>query len=44
MSIAQMRAYVIEAYRGDRWKHKVNNMADRQVMAIYFRLVEARRK
>lgn len=44
MSVCQMREYVRNAYQGDRWQAKVAKMADNQIIAIYFRLIEARRK
>lgn len=36
MSIEQMKAEILKKY--PRWS-KVNTMSDRQVMAIYFRMI-----
>ena len=38
LSVDAMRNIVRTAYPGDKWKNKVNNMSDNQVMAIYFRM------
>jgi hypothetical protein len=38
MSVEQMRAYVINAYKGPSWAQKVSKMSDNQVIAIYYRL------
>lgn len=38
LSINAMRNIVREAYPGDKWQSKVDNMPDNQVMAIYFRM------
>lgn len=35
-----MRTKVRAAYSGDKWKHKVDNMPDYQIMAIYFKLIK----
>ena len=40
MTVAQMRAAVHEAYSGNGWGHKVDNMSDIQVQAVYFSLLE----
>ena len=40
MTTAQMRASVHEAYSGNGWGHKVDNMSDIQVQAVYFSLLE----
>ena len=40
MTIQQMRAAVHEAYSGNGWGRKVDNMSDVQVQAVYFSLVE----
>lgn len=41
MSIHQMRAAVANAYPGDGWASKVRNMPDKQVHAMYMRLMNA---
>lgn len=38
LSVDAMRDFVRTAYPGDKWKAKVDNMSDNQVMAIYFRM------
>ena len=38
LSVDAMRDIVRTAYPGDKWKAKVGNMSDNQVMAIYFRM------
>lgn len=40
LSVDAMRDTVRTAYPGDKWKAKVGNMPDNQVMAIYFRMVQ----
>ena len=40
MTVNQMRAWVREAYAGNGWEHKVDNMSDIQVQAVYFSLLE----
>lgn len=40
MDVNSMRDYIGDAYSGYKWKDKVENMSDRQVMAIYFRMVQ----
>jgi hypothetical protein len=35
-----MRAAVYEAYSGNGWGHKVDNMSDVQVQAVYFSMLE----
>lgn len=37
-----MRAYIIEEYRGDRWKTKVAKMSDLQVFAVYRRILASK--
>lgn len=40
MTVAQMR-YELKnhtKYSGHKWSHKIDNMSDSQVMAIYFRM------
>lgn len=36
MSVQQMRAAIYEVYPGRRWKIKVQNMPDDQVIAVYY--------
>ena len=31
-----MKEYILKMYPGEGWKHKVNSMPDRQIMAVYF--------
>lgn len=38
MTVDEMREKVGEAYRGDRWKRKVQYMPDDQIIAIFYRL------
>jgi hypothetical protein len=38
VSVDSMRNIVRTAYPGDKWKARVDNMSDNQVMAIYFRM------
>lgn len=37
MSTEQMRAAIAEVYSGPRWKRKVANMFDDQVVAVYYK-------
>ena len=37
ISVSEMRIAVSRVYSGRRWKIKVDNMSDRQVMALYYR-------
>lgn len=39
MTAAQMRCVIYDAYPGDSWHEKVNNMPDDQVVAVYFSLL-----
>lgn len=42
MSIEQMRAILMKQYRGAyKWQSKVKQMSDKQIMAIYFRMLNA---
>lgn len=41
MSIDQMRHEVAKAYSGEKWKHKVKNMPDDQILAIYTRFLNS---
>ena len=38
--IEDMRAYISDVYKGERWKRKVARMRDSQVMAIYFSFMD----
>ena len=40
MTVLQMRELVRKAYSGNGWGHKVDNMSDIQVQAVYFSLLE----
>ena len=39
MTAAQMRCAIYDAYPGDSWHEKVNNMSDNQVVAVYMRFL-----
>lgn len=40
MSIAQMRAHLMELYPwSPAWRAKVEGMSDRQVLALYFKVI-----
>lgn len=40
MSIAQMRAYLTDLYPwSPAWRAKVEGMSDRQVLALYFKVI-----
>ena len=42
MSIEQMRAVLMKQYNGAfKWVNRVKNMSDRQVIAVYFRMLNA---
>ena len=42
ISINQMRNYLKKLYRGaQKWVDKVNKMSDKQVYAIYMRMIES---
>ena len=42
ISIDQMRNYLKKLYRGaQKWVNKVNKMSDKQVYAIYMRMIES---
>lgn len=43
MSIEQMRKAVTEAYPGADWPFKVEKMSDKQVAAIYNRLLNQKK-
>jgi hypothetical protein len=36
MTIANMRDYVKEAYKGQAWKDKVDRMPDNQIIRLYY--------
>ena len=40
MSAQQMRAAIYEVYPGRKWKEKVLNMDDAQVIAVYYSFLE----
>lgn len=40
ISVDDMRLLVSKAYKGPKWKYKVQNMTDRQVIALYFSFCE----
>lgn len=39
MSSAQMRDYVANKYPSKAWKDKVAKMSDKQIVAVYFRMI-----
>ena len=42
ISIDQMRNYLKKLYRGaQKWVDKVNKMSDKQVYAVYMRMIES---
>ena len=42
--VSEMRIAVSRVYNGRKWKIKVDNMDDRQVMALYYRFYGGERK
>lgn len=40
MSVQQMRAAIYDVYPGRKWKIKVQNMPDDQVVAVYYSFLE----
>ena len=44
MTIDQMRTHITEKYKGDGWANRVKRMSDRQVCAIYYRMLEDEKK
>lgn len=38
MSIQRIRDFVAASYNGDKWRDKVEQMPDNQVIAIYYSL------
>lgn len=38
MTVGDMRSLVAKAYNGDKWKNKVRNMPDDQIVAIYYKM------
>ena len=40
MSPENMRSAISNVYTGKKWKEKVRNMSDNQVMAVYFSFME----
>ncbi|MDF2800176.1 MAG: hypothetical protein K0S61_79 [Anaerocolumna sp.] len=43
MSIILMREAVKNVYPGDKWRNKVRNMSDNQVIAIYHKFLESKK-
>lgn len=41
MSVDQMRYSISNAYPGIRWKNYVQRMDDKQVIAVYYNLLES---
>lgn len=42
MSVEQMKQCILERYDyADKWVRRVNGMSDKQIMAIYFRMLHA---
>ena len=39
MDVKDMRKAISDEYDGEKWKNKVRNMSDAQVMAIYYRMI-----
>lgn len=39
MSISLMRKAIKEVYPGEKWQNKVSRMPDKQVLAIYTRML-----
>jgi hypothetical protein len=39
MDVKDMRKAVSDEYDGEKWKDKVRNMSDAQVVAIYYRMI-----
>lgn len=39
MSVEQMRNHLYDAYPGDKWRRKVEQMTDKQVVAVYFSIL-----
>lgn len=42
MSVEQMRDALMKAYPGQRWSDKVKKMSDNQVIAVYYRMLNAK--
>lgn len=40
--VQEMRRFLKGQYRSEIWSKKVDRMSDKQVMAIYFRMMEER--
>lgn len=41
MSIEQMKAALLKAYSGQAWYDKVQRMSDKQIVAVYYRMLNA---
>lgn len=44
MTVNSMRNYISEMYNSDKWRLKVRNMNDNQVIAIYHTMIERNQK
>ena len=40
MTIYQMRAAIASVYSGEKWKRKVQNMPEDQIIAVYYSFLE----
>lgn len=43
VDIEEKRKKIAAAYHSDPWQEKVKRMTDKQVLAVYFRLLNAKR-
>ena len=43
MTIEQMREEVMAWYPSDKWREKVSKMPDRQIIALFYKRLEASR-
>jgi hypothetical protein len=39
VSVELMRKAILKVYPGEKWVHKVSNMSDRQIIAIYYKFL-----
>jgi hypothetical protein len=44
MTISQMRAYVSKQYASKRWRNRVDNMPEDQLIAIYHAMLKRNKK
>ena len=44
MNVEAMRKEILKMYPGPNWKHKVLNMRESQVMAVYFSMTKRGQK